>query len=95
MQNKHVKLIELTIYNFLLAPCQVPNTQHGLYYHFDRELGFNDSSVEHSEVISLTCEEGFQLMGPETIRCWYGEWAVNKMPKCLPGKCDSKSKETH
>lgn len=71
---------------FISAPCTVPYTQHGVYFHFDRQLDSNDSTVEHSEVISLTCDEGFQLMGPETIRCWYGEWAVNKMPKCLPGK---------
>ncbi|KAG8189218.1 hypothetical protein JTE90_013750 [Oedothorax gibbosus] len=71
------------------TPCRVPTTPHGLYHHFDREVA-SQGAVEHSEVITLSCEEGFQLLGPEALRCWYGEWDVNKMPKCLPGPCELK-----
>ncbi|XP_035217316.1 sushi, von Willebrand factor type A, EGF and pentraxin domain-containing protein 1-like isoform X3 [Stegodyphus dumicola] len=69
------------------TPCKVPYTQNGIYHHFDQEVT-TKNYIEHTEVINLSCEDGFQLMGPEAIRCWYGEWAVNKMPKCLPGLCE-------
>ncbi|GBL99427.1 hypothetical protein AVEN_5180-1, partial [Araneus ventricosus] len=72
--------------NFILsftAPCHIPSTSHGMYHHFDKEVDV-DSLLEHSEVVTLSCDDGFQLLGPEALRCWYGEWAVNKMPKCLP-----------
>ncbi|GFT63538.1 uncharacterized protein TNCV_870111 [Trichonephila clavipes] len=75
--------------DFSLTPCRIPYTLHGVYHHFDKEVSAK-SLIEHSEVVTLSCDDGFQLLGPEALRCWYGEWAVNKMPKCLPGvQCDS------
>nr|XP_042910927.1 sushi, von Willebrand factor type A, EGF and pentraxin domain-containing protein 1 [Parasteatoda tepidariorum] len=70
----------------ITTPCRVPFTQYGMYHHYNR-LVSPKSLMEHSEVITLSCDQGYQLMGPEALRCWYGEWAVNKMPKCLPGPC--------
>ncbi|GBM03078.1 Protein lev-9 [Araneus ventricosus] len=71
----------------ITTPCHIPSTSHGMYHHFDKEVDV-DSLLEHSEVVTLSCDDGFQLLGPEALRCWYGEWAVNKMPKCLPGPCE-------
>ncbi|KAF8794979.1 Locomotion-related protein Hikaru genki like protein [Argiope bruennichi] len=69
------------------SPVSYPSTSHGMYHHFDKEVDA-DTLIEHSEVVTLSCDDGFQLLGPEALRCWYGEWAVNKMPKCLPGPCE-------
>ncbi|GFY59685.1 sushi, von Willebrand factor type A, EGF and pentraxin domain-containing protein 1 [Trichonephila inaurata madagascariensis] len=71
----------------ITTPCRIPYTLYGVYHHFDKEVSAK-SLIEHSEVVTLSCDDGFQLLGPEALRCWYGEWAVNKMPKCLPGPCE-------
>ncbi|GFY58878.1 CUB and sushi domain-containing protein 1 [Trichonephila inaurata madagascariensis] len=36
----------------------------------------------------LTCLPGFQQMGPDSLRCWYGDWAVDNLPECVPKPCE-------
>ena len=64
-------------------PCSVPNTENGVYHHFEGTVAPQDG-VAHGEVLTLTCLPGFQLMGPDSLRCWYGDWAVDNLPECVP-----------
>ncbi|XP_055934154.1 sushi, von Willebrand factor type A, EGF and pentraxin domain-containing protein 1-like isoform X3 [Argiope bruennichi] len=64
-------------------PCPVPTTPNGVYHHFQRAVDSRED-ISHGEVIMLTCLPGFQQMGPDSLRCWYGEWAVDNLPECVP-----------
>lgn len=66
-------------------PCSVPTTANGVYHHFDDTVA-SQEGVTHGEVLTLTCLPGFQLMGPDSLRCWYGDWAVESLPECVPSK---------
>ncbi|KAG8200512.1 hypothetical protein JTE90_000589 [Oedothorax gibbosus] len=68
-------------------PCTVPLTPNGVYHHFQRVLPSGDE-MSHGEVVTLSCLPGFQLMGPDSLRCWYGEWAVDGLPTCVPKPCE-------
>lgn len=68
-------------------PCDVPRTPNGVYHHFQRTVSAEDT-VEHGEVLTLSCLPGYQLMGPDTLRCWYGDWAVDNLPECVPRPCE-------
>ncbi|GBN05378.1 hypothetical protein AVEN_142320-1 [Araneus ventricosus] len=69
----------------LTMPCPVPTTPNGVYHHFQRAV-VSREDISHGEVIMLTCLPGFQQMGPDSLRCWYGEWAVDNLPECVPSK---------
>ncbi|GIY80664.1 sushi domain-containing protein [Caerostris extrusa] len=65
------------------VPCPVPAIPNGVYHHFQRAVVAKED-ISHGEVVMLTCLPGFQLMGPDSLRCWYGEWAVDNLPECAP-----------
>lgn len=70
---------------YLAAPCYVPTTANGVYHHSEDTKAPQDE-MHHGQVLALTCLPGFQLMGPESLMCWFGEWAVDNMPECVPSK---------
>ncbi|XP_054709581.1 sushi, von Willebrand factor type A, EGF and pentraxin domain-containing protein 1-like [Uloborus diversus] len=71
----------------LTLPCPVPITTNGVYHHFQRAVPAKEG-MPHGEVVTLTCLPGFQLTGPDSLRCWYGEWAVESFPECVPKPCE-------
>ncbi|GIX99185.1 sushi, von Willebrand factor type A, EGF and pentraxin domain-containing protein 1 [Caerostris darwini] len=78
----------LTNWLFSFAvPCPVPAIPNGVYHHFQRAVVAKED-ISHGEVVMLTCLPGFQLMGPDSLRCWYGEWAVDNLPECAPKPCE-------
>ncbi|XP_023215881.1 sushi, von Willebrand factor type A, EGF and pentraxin domain-containing protein 1-like isoform X1 [Centruroides sculpturatus] len=68
------------------SPCPVPLVKNGVYHHFGLTVN-NGSFIPHGELVFLQCETGFQLVGSESSRCWYGQWSTKKMPECVPGPC--------
>ncbi|XP_023215883.1 sushi, von Willebrand factor type A, EGF and pentraxin domain-containing protein 1-like isoform X3 [Centruroides sculpturatus] len=65
------------------SPCPVPLVKNGVYHHFGLTVN-NGSFIPHGELVFLQCETGFQLVGSESSRCWYGQWSTKKMPECVP-----------
>ncbi|XP_022235268.1 protein lev-9-like, partial [Limulus polyphemus] len=71
----------------ITLPCAIPKTEHGHYHYFQKVVKFGES-VDHGEVVRLNCFPGFQLVGVESLRCWYGEWTTGSLPKCVAGPCE-------
>ncbi|KAB7506826.1 Complement control protein C3 [Armadillidium nasatum] len=68
-------------------PCTIPPTDHGEFEYNSHHV-HQDSSISHGEVVKFSCLPGFNVVGSDTMRCWYGEWAVTgKNPECHPMSC--------
>ncbi|XP_076061125.1 hig-anchoring scaffold protein isoform X2 [Oratosquilla oratoria] len=68
-------------------PCSVPPAPHG-QYEFNGQDVPEHSTISHGEVVNFSCRSGYKVLGSETMRCWYGEWAVTgKSPDCQPEPC--------
>ncbi|XP_035229458.1 sushi, von Willebrand factor type A, EGF and pentraxin domain-containing protein 1-like isoform X2 [Stegodyphus dumicola] len=67
--------------------CLVPSTPNGIYNHLQRTLIENEE-VPHSEILTFTCLPGFELMGVDSLRCWYGNWAIDNFPYCAAKPCE-------
>lgn len=67
-----------------LASCKVPLVEDGSYHTGNQELMLTQS-VQHDVQITLSCYPGFVQSGNEHLKCRFGEWATNGLPKCLPG----------
>ncbi|XP_076316028.1 protein lev-9-like isoform X3 [Tachypleus tridentatus] len=69
------------------VPCAIPKTEHGHYHYYQKVVKYGES-VDHGEVVRLNCFPGFQLVGIESLRCWYGDWTASILPKCVAGPCE-------
>ncbi|KAK7070385.1 hypothetical protein SK128_012768 [Halocaridina rubra] len=68
-------------------PCSVPEASHG-QFEFNGAAIAEKATVSHGEVVKFSCQNGYNVLGSETMRCWYGEWAVTgKNPECQPDPC--------
>ena len=67
-------------------PCNVPDTHHGSFTYNSQPI-LKAAIISHGEVVKFTCETGYNILGSDTMRCWYGEWAVTgKTPECHASK---------
>ncbi|XP_023218660.1 sushi, von Willebrand factor type A, EGF and pentraxin domain-containing protein 1-like isoform X2 [Centruroides sculpturatus] len=71
----------------LPSSCLANKLQSGVYHHFQMTVD-EYKPIPHGEQVTIICLPGFQLMGPESLRCWYGEWAVDNYPECIPRPCE-------
>ncbi|CAL4084147.1 unnamed protein product, partial [Meganyctiphanes norvegica] len=68
-------------------PCSVPEAPHGQFT-FNGAHVSERATISHGEVVNFSCEKGYNVLGTNTMRCWYGEWAVTgKNPECTPDPC--------
>uniref|UniRef100_T1J421 Sushi domain-containing protein n=1 Tax=Strigamia maritima TaxID=126957 RepID=T1J421_STRMM len=67
--------------------CKVPKVQNGVYHHQDLTAPEN-SEITHGEVATFSCLVGYQIQGPDTMRCWFGEWAIENFPECSSAPCE-------
>ena len=64
-------------------PCSVPKTPHG-QFDFNGMTLQSREIINHSEVVKFSCQNGYTVVGSDTMRCWYGAWAVTgKTPECV------------
>lgn len=68
------------------VPCSVPKVAQG-QFDFNGEALSEGATISHGEVVKFSCQAGYNVLGSETMRCWYGAWAVTgQNPKCQPGE---------
>ncbi|XP_037777143.1 complement receptor type 2-like isoform X1 [Penaeus monodon] len=68
-------------------PCSVPKVAQG-QFDFNGEALSEGATISHGEVVKFSCQAGYNVLGSETMRCWYGAWAVTgQNPKCQPDQC--------
>ncbi|XP_071532550.1 LOW QUALITY PROTEIN: sushi, von Willebrand factor type A, EGF and pentraxin domain-containing protein 1-like [Panulirus ornatus] len=68
-------------------PCSVPEASHG-QFEFSGVALQEKAVISHGEVVKFSCQTGFNILGSDTMRCWYGAWAVTgKNPECIPNNC--------
>lgn len=89
--------------NLLLShqvPCSVPSTEHGSYYTVTvttdptipnakptpKILNAFDEIV-NGDIIDVQCDDGYNVQGPNQLKCWHGTWDTTNMPECLPAPC--------
>ncbi|XP_066943300.1 sushi, von Willebrand factor type A, EGF and pentraxin domain-containing protein 1-like isoform X2 [Macrobrachium rosenbergii] len=71
----------------ITLPCSVPEASHG-QFEFNGAPIAEKAIVSHGEVVKFSCQSGYNVLGSETMRCWYGAWAVTgKNPECQPDPC--------
>ena len=49
----------------------------------------SEGEIEHGSSVSLRCDQGYFVSGPETRRCNHGDWAGGgaEAPKCVGKPC--------
>ncbi|ODN01859.1 Locomotion-related protein Hikaru genki [Orchesella cincta] len=67
-------------------PCKTPYVIHGTFYVGSKPLFFQELKP-HDTKVDLRCSKGFAPKGPSKLQCWYGEWAVEDAPECVPAGC--------
>ncbi|XP_069182645.1 sushi, von Willebrand factor type A, EGF and pentraxin domain-containing protein 1 [Procambarus clarkii] len=68
-------------------PCTVPEAPHG-QFEFNGVAAGERAIISHGEVVKFSCQGGYTVLGSDTMRCWYGSWAVTgKNPECIPNNC--------
>ncbi|XP_068247282.1 sushi, von Willebrand factor type A, EGF and pentraxin domain-containing protein 1-like isoform X1 [Palaemon carinicauda] len=68
-------------------PCLVPQTANG-YYEFNSVQVPQKATIPHAEVVRFWCQDGYAVLGSNTLRCWYGDWTVTGIrPHCQPDPC--------
>ncbi|XP_069936040.1 sushi, von Willebrand factor type A, EGF and pentraxin domain-containing protein 1 isoform X3 [Cherax quadricarinatus] len=68
-------------------PCSVPEAPHG-QFEFNGVAVVERAIISHGEVVKFSCQSGYNVLGSDTMRCWYGAWAVTgKNPECIPNNC--------
>ncbi|KAG7173717.1 Locomotion-related protein Hikaru genki-like 2 [Homarus americanus] len=65
-------------------PCTVSEALHG-HFEFNGVAVRERAIISHGEVGKFSCQKGYTVLGSDTMRCWYGSWAVTgKNPECIP-----------
>lgn len=41
----------------------------------------------NGDIIDVHCDEGYNVQGPNQLKCWQGTWDTTNMPECLPAPC--------
>jgi hypothetical protein len=70
--------------------CAVPTAQNGIF-HKNGEVVTKTKLIAHTDIVGFKCAPGYNIHGPETLRCWYGSWAVVHNPECIPGSFPSRT----
>lgn len=43
--------------------------------------------IHNGDIIDFQCDDGFNVQGPNQLKCWHGNWDVNTLPECVPAPC--------
>lgn len=82
-----------------LLPCTVPSTEHGSYLamsaadsdpmdkHGSTKLLMPFEEIHNGDIIDFQCDDGYNVHGPNQLKCWHGNWDVNTLPECMPSPC--------
>lgn len=80
------------------VPCLIPNIANGIFklvspnqssnvLTADITQPLNDTLViSTGELITFTCNPGYNIQGSSNLKCWHGEWTVTTLPECTPGE---------
>lgn len=80
-----------------LIPCSIPTTEHGTYTAIivsnddkdkltTRPLNTFDE-VQSGEHVQFSCDDGYNVQGPNQLKCNESSWDVPHLPECLPSPC--------
>ncbi|XP_073987217.1 hig-anchoring scaffold protein isoform X2 [Rhodnius prolixus] len=76
-----------------VAPCKIPATEEGVFTRpggdaaVAGEIVQDNGYVQHAETVDFSCRVGYNVHGPDAIRCWHGQWNVSVLPFCTPAPC--------
>ncbi|KAJ6649684.1 Locomotion-related protein Hikaru genki, partial [Pseudolycoriella hygida] len=81
-----------------LLPCSVPSTEHGSYFTVTTDTSTPNAKptpkllnafdeILNGDIIDVQCDEGYNVQGPNQLKCWQGTWDTTNMPECLPAPC--------
>lgn len=57
-------------------------TKHG-----NTKLLMAFEEIHNGDIIDFQCDDGYNVQGPNQLKCWHGNWDVNTLPECVPSPC--------
>lgn len=83
-----------------LEPCIVPAIENGQYFTEAFDPALHDAStkqnvkllqaneeIQNGDIIDFQCIDGYNIQGPNQLKCWQGNWDSTTMPECIPAPC--------
>lgn len=43
--------------------------------------------IQNGDIIDFQCIDGYNIQGPNQLKCWQGNWDSTTMPECIPSPC--------